>query len=403
MTALCAGNGPSGPLPNTPLIQTFLAGALSDILVAEGMGWAASLAAGLGVLSFDLTTFCATDPPPLPNIDAARIAGYFNPLNGQGAAQLLADFTDLIGHFLWFKTCQCITGTQPTPPAPLPQPPGYQTDNPKLTTPTGTPCSGEQILGTPATFNPAGTFVYDNANWFLFPQGGQWATIAVNTPVATTAQFYPLTWTFTWKATQGGPALGTAQLTRTAPDAIFRTTKDTVTIPPGTTYPVVTVHSDNAPNASFEVDASIFIYCTAPPPAANEPCCPPDPILEQLIAQVLRLEQQILDSLGGSPNYTPGAQHVGRTGSASLSVNGLRGVAVHVTTGTPTTPLLPGNPPYQWDLGWMSVLTGDGMIEEKRITRQDQVWLPVSMPLATTFGYFLNPGVVATFTELVPA
>lgn len=51
----------------------------------------------------------------------------------------------------------------------------------------------------------------------------------------------------------------------------------------------------------------------------------------------------------------------------------------------------------------MSVMTGDGMIEERRLTRQFQVWLPQSMPLATTFGFFLFPGVVATITELVPA
>jgi len=74
-----------------------------------------------------------------------------------------------------------------------------------------------------------------------------------------------------------------------------------------------------------------------------------------------------------------------------------------VTQGTPTNPLLPGNPPYQWDLGWMSVLTGDGMIEERRLTRATQLWFPTSMPLATTFGLFTNPGVVVNLTELLPA
>jgi len=74
---------------------------------------------------------------------------------------------------------------------------------------------------------------------------------------------------------------------------------------------------------------------------------------------------------------------------------------VELTAGVPSHIQLPGVPEYQWDMGWMSVLTGDGMIEERRITRQHQLWFATSFPLATTFGYYLFPGVVATFTELL--
>jgi hypothetical protein len=54
-------------------------------------------------------------------------------------------------------------------------------------------------------------------------------------------------------------------------------------------------------------------------------------------------------------------------------------------------------------MGWLSIMTGDGMIQEKRLTRMSQLWFPNLMNLATTFGYYLFPGVTATITELHPA
>jgi len=49
------------------------------------------------------------------------------------------------------------------------------------------------------------------------------------------------------------------------------------------------------------------------------------------------------------------------------------------------------------------MLTGDGMILERRVTRQHQLWIDPTWPLATTIGYFFNPGVTATITNLVSA
>jgi hypothetical protein len=47
-------------------------------------------------------------------------------------------------------------------------------------------------------------------------------------------------------------------------------------------------------------------------------------------------------------------------------------------------------------------MTGDGMIEEKRITRDTQVWQPRLIQEASTFGYFFKDATVATITELQP-
>jgi hypothetical protein len=96
----------------------------------------------------------------------------------------------------------------------------------------------------------------------------------------------------------------------------------------------------------------------------------------------------------------PGAVHSSLSGRGSFAVSRLIGMRVNVTSHTTTRPDLEGNPSYVWDQGWMSILTSDGMIEEKRISQTHFEWLPNQMPLALTFGFDLRPGTVVTFTEL---
>jgi hypothetical protein len=90
------------------------------------------------------------------------------------------------------------------------------------------------------------------------------------------------------------------------------------------------------------------------------------------------------------------------TGSGSFAASNLAGVLVEITAAPPTK-VQPGNPSYIWDMGWLSCSTPDGFIDEKRLTRTKQIWLPRLMPLSDSFGFYLFPGVVATITELLPA
>jgi hypothetical protein len=97
--------------------------------------------------------------------------------------------------------------------------------------------------------------------------------------------------------------------------------------------------------------------------------------------------------------YVTGATHPNLSGSGSFAVSRLLGVRVDVTTPPPSF-VLEGNPPYWWDLGWMSVSDGGGMLLEKRVTRDVMEWLPEHMPMALQFGYFFKAGVTANVTEL---
>jgi hypothetical protein len=97
--------------------------------------------------------------------------------------------------------------------------------------------------------------------------------------------------------------------------------------------------------------------------------------------------------------YIKGAKHSNLSASGSFSIPRCIGVLVEVKARTSETTLA-GNPPYLWDVGWMSILTADGTIEERRLVRTTQLWFPQTMQDATTFGFFCTTGTVIDVTEL---
>jgi hypothetical protein len=95
-----------------------------------------------------------------------------------------------------------------------------------------------------------------------------------------------------------------------------------------------------------------------------------------------------------------GAVHSGLTQSGAFNISQLIGLEVTVSNRDPNMPTLPGQPNYLWDVGWMSVSELGGMIQEKRLTRQHQIWIPDQCAMADTFGYYLIDGQTIDVTEL---
>jgi hypothetical protein len=159
------------------------------------------------------------------------------------------------------------------------------------------------------------------------------------------------------------------------------------------------------PLVSYQFQLTFF--CSgAGPDQVQTPCCPPDPSIDLRLKLIYDIVAQLQLGGGGTAppsSYIKGTVHSGLTGEVSLPVSGLIGVQVDVTTGVPARITIGGNPTYQWDLGFLSILTADGMIEQRRLTRQHQVWLPQQGAFATVVGVFLNPGVTIDLTELKPA
>jgi hypothetical protein len=111
---------------------------------------------------------------------------------------------------------------------------------------------------------------------------------------------------------------------------------------------------------------------------------------------------EVLNSCGNLA-YTIGTEHAGLTGGGAISIAGLIGMLITITTDLPNPSDQVGNPPYLWNRGWVSINNSEGMLDEKRITRINYVWLPPAMALATVFEYWLPAGLVLTAFELLPA
>lgn len=95
----------------------------------------------------------------------------------------------------------------------------------------------------------------------------------------------------------------------------------------------------------------------------------------------------------------PGALHFGLTGEGSFAVPRLVGLHVRITSAPPGL-VLDSNPDYWWNQGWMSIVNDTGLLDTKRIARQDHMWLPPAAQLATRFAWHLKDGVTIDVREL---
>jgi hypothetical protein len=95
-----------------------------------------------------------------------------------------------------------------------------------------------------------------------------------------------------------------------------------------------------------------------------------------------------------------GAKHSTISGAGTFLISRLIGMRAHIVTPPAGGRTLGGTPTYIEDVGWMSIMDGTGMIQERRIAETDLLWMPDYMADATVFGYYLRSGVVVDFTEV---
>jgi hypothetical protein len=100
-------------------------------------------------------------------------------------------------------------------------------------------------------------------------------------------------------------------------------------------------------------------------------------------------------------SYTKGTVHPGLTGTAAFAISGVLGFEVQIDAYPGDTLQLMGNPPYLWNMGWISVNNHDGMVDEKRITRTGFLWFPSAIGVAASFNYALPTNVTISVTELL--
>lgn len=121
--------------------------------------------------------------------------------------------------------------------------------------------------------------------------------------------------------------------------------------------------------------------------------------LSQTVASVYEL-QTVTQRYGTPFAYQRGARHPSLSGSGAFQVPRIVGIQCEVLDKPDDLQTFTGAPEYVSDLGWLSLLTNEGLLTEIRLTRSFQVWSPESAQLATQIGFALREGVTVAITEL---
>jgi hypothetical protein len=159
------------------------------------------------------------------------------------------------------------------------------------------------------------------------------------------------------------------------------------------------------PTPSLVQPTPWIVYPTLAPCSNSDPCVQ----LQELTRAVRNLQQQItnvytLEQL--VQRYSLPFAYIRGRRFSTLTASGLQpidrcvGLLIEVTAHPPNKTFT-GVPEYITDLGWISVINGDGMIDEIRLTRQATTWLSKLIPSATDVGWGLREGVTVEISELL--
>jgi hypothetical protein len=422
MTALCGG-GTSGPKAGVAETVIFTSTQIGSLLNNKGGLWATLAVPALGVLAYEATELCSSDPPPQPTLTANDYQALLQLSPQDEFLAALGKLKDLVTIALWYELCECKTVTTPQPSTGLLNPPAGVTLPDFSTTPCAQPRMRLNVDNYNAAFDDS-----NNITTSVFPnlQTTQSVPTDSSHPSQTIAVI-PSTWS-SWHATnqlvtgQTPPTSGYAVAVNTygrdrRPLATPLTTPVTNTQPfvrqPDTgdvqlsaaeAYVSVNTIGQPSPAVPGVVDWSLFINCSGP--AGTLPGCCQDPVLAALVTalgqelQLLRKDTQLLQRYSVPFAYVLGPSHVGLTGSGSLQIGRAVGLKIDVTAFPGDNQQMLGTPPYIFDLGWISVLTPDGLLDEVRLTRTSTTWMSKLIPSATVAGWGLREGVTASITEM---
>jgi hypothetical protein len=404
MTVICGG-GPSQQKPGFGAAVAMTSAGISALFNNMSLLWAVPLSAYVGLVEYNLSDFCANDPPPVPTITAADIAALITFLDPVGHVAAVAKLEQLVGAYAWYQLCQCASTTTPAPPAAPAAPANLpQIDPPNVTgTPTAAPCS-TMAAGPKATagFNQwtslFGSVDSGPYNGIPIPSGATSARVT-QSAILNGNNNSMLQFNFGF-FNAAGSFLG-SQATADHFNNIGQTRVFTVTLPAGTTHFTYefTNYFGNGQTTSLGY-VKIEWYCgglTATSPATL--CCPPDPSLTMLLNNVL--EMVTLIQRQTSPfAYIRGTVHAGLSGDGEIAVQGLIGALVTMTTQPNYLGRQDGHPDEYFDVGWINWGTADGFDRRIPLHISPQISLPEQAGLYTRIGYSLEPGVVVSIQEL---
>lgn len=413
MTAICSG-GTSVSKPGFNSTVVITAAAVEGALALLGLEVvAAILAPIIAPTVLDLTTFCATDPPADPVLTGADIlaaTNFTDPISALNAQQRIRQWFE---SNYWYSVCQCTSVATPT--TPTLSNPGPVSTNPGLP-------SGQ--LG-PNCWQKSGVVTYvvngQDLQWQpdLFPTGdllsiwnGNQKPVALQTPLPTSITYTATMQPFSGGATNFQPSLvfyaangspvggspfngpvtaagSQASVSHAVPSVAVFVTAGVIS---GGTFQAV----------GQQATGEVTIYCGSQSPSQPvSPCCPPDPILEYKLDQILGMLTSVFQSLP-SPltSYAEGDVHTGLSGhgTVTLATPGAIAVKAVITTLPSYLGELAGTPVTVFDAGFITPVTTEGPVGAQRLTWTTQVFL---LPqLSSAVDYTLPGGLVLELTEL---
>lgn len=422
MTALCGG-GTSGPKPGVTGILTFSAFGIeafisSVLLLPELAPLLAPIIASL--VDIEATAYCSTDPPPDPGLTATDLENAIKIPPGPATFIAQSRILQWFENQYWWSICQC-SGT--TPARPTPSNPGAVTSNGGL--PQGNSVCWNVTIPYSIPAAPTGVFFFiqiQDQTATLVPAGGSLpVAISAGNPSPTNLQ-----------AMAVPPGITQVKLTHTLNEAVqagsnylelhLDTWNSSGAIE--TTDPLHAYYFGSSPNVivDFQPNMPVAAYWLAyilntdsiphtgtfglsficpPGVAVGQPCCPPDPLIEGELQQILQYVQAIYAGLAVPPNsFAEGAVHAGLTSNGSVTFSGVPiALKVTLTTVPNWVGVAVGSPDFYFDAGYLSFGTSEGNYAQSRIELQQQV---LSVPLlAGSVGYTIRDGIVASITELV--
>lgn len=410
MTAICGG-GTSSAKPGFGAALSVSQELVGAIFNDAGLAWAVAFAGYMGLINYNASTLCGTDPPVDPGITAADALALISPAgNPGGYAQAVARFSQLIARFAWYSFCQCDSVATPARPAAPAAPSGLPQINPPIVAPlAGLPCwdktaTGQVVTGPgldmtvallpPGTLRTGLTAQQGVAAGYPVLSNPLPASKVICTMGAPAFAEIDLM-TLEWNAT-GGIVRANTFAGVIAGDTVRTYTG--IPLAPNTAYMGFLYYLPGAGPVG-PMTTEITFACAGASVLPPTPCCPPDPVTTALLNQVLGLVTIIQRQLAPFA-YIPGTAHAGLSGSGNISVSGLLGCKVNITTLPAALGQSWTNPVEIFDAGFLTWSTADGYPSSLRIDHNPYLSLPARCSAYTNIAYDLHPGVVATITEL---
>lgn len=399
MTAICPAGGPSGPKSGTSLFINLAQGGSSLLASRSSWGWLSRFAPVLGVIPIDASAFCGTDPPGFQSLTGEELQSLLSAdVFSTVAASAREKLRDNILTMAWYEFCECTGGGTPAEPS-AETPPA---DLPVVIRPSAQACATQSSgvlhfgAGVPGrNVNVVGVVALDGSSGMLIPAGATLMRLtltmiadgAVHSPVSFAYKYWP-------NDIDAAIRIATAYSFPSPPSGTVVVDFDV----PVNAYKLTLAAQSAINDQTDDISARIDFYCGVSP-GDDVDNCTPDYVNNALLQQIYEIVT-LIQRQAAPFAFIEGAAHAGLTGDGELTVEGLIGWRIELTTVPDYIGRRGDDPEVLFDAAWWTWGTDDGLGRLEPVRYRGALVLPPAAGAMTRVAYVLSAGVVATLTEL---